>query len=684
MAQTDAPALHEWTAENGGSVTFDGVFYSYRSADGLRAFKMWTPPQEAPIRALLLMGNPGSGLGGDTRNSVLRQDWLQLGAREGLAVAGVTGFPGGETYAQHGRHIIEGLEAMAAHGRHPELAQVPLIVTGSSNAGFFAYSMLCLVPERTVAITPNVGGYFDLKAPKAAHAVPAWMHIGTLDPLVTDGVRRSEELFRLNDTGGNLLWAWDAEMKGHATEGSDHVDIAYWKAILDLRLPLSDDGSPPESMLAVDYADGWLADFETWDHEITRVFPATEAIDDREHGRYGWLPNEGIARLYQANASRARPLRLELVDDALGQSTEGTTGVFLAAGKSAIVEPGQEVTLRVTRVPLAFGLDRADIYDRGEKLGSVDVGQQGGTFTFVADGSKRLYALYAHTQQKGIFGKTVERISPPLLVLVRSSDTSERLQAQLEAYSLNGVSRARARVPETSASAPPETLPEDAPGAVRLDETVAAQFAPDGQLSAFWGSVQARSGGSGSAEIDAALRTKVAWSSSGLHFLFEDAGTAPGIDFHLASIDPQHFLSDAANPAHYTMPGLRQLLRSALQVQPEADGSSVAVNFWDPWDFRRELFTPETRFGGTGLWSDLVASSDGRTHLEFHLPWHLVGHPGFASAPAAGTRLTFMLSRAEADGKQRHQWPNGFDPWTAKPPETADGETSYGQLILLP
>lgn len=53
-----------WRTDAAEQLAFDGVFYSYRSPDGLRAFKLWTPPGKGPVRALLLFGNPGGGFGG--------------------------------------------------------------------------------------------------------------------------------------------------------------------------------------------------------------------------------------------------------------------------------------------------------------------------------------------------------------------------------------------------------------------------------------------------------------------------------------------------------------------------------------------------------------------------------------------------------------------------------------------
>lgn len=156
-----------WRSEAGDHLAFDGTWYSFYAGDGPQAFKLWTPPGPGPIRGLILFGNPGGDLSGDTRGKAYDRGLLEFAARHHCAVAGVTAFPGRRTLEELGPKILRGLTAMARHGRHPELETLPFLVTGSSNAGRFAYAMMCLAPERTIAITPNVGGYHEAPPPAA-------------------------------------------------------------------------------------------------------------------------------------------------------------------------------------------------------------------------------------------------------------------------------------------------------------------------------------------------------------------------------------------------------------------------------------------------------------------------------------------------------------------------------------
>lgn len=164
-----------------------------------------------------------------------------------------------------------------------------------------------------------------------------------------------------------------------------------------------------------------------------------------EPGRYGWLPNEGLARLYQANATRSRPLQLALAD-AGSQPAAGTSGVYLSAGLGTRVDPGQVVRLKVTAKPLLRGITKVAILDRGRKVAEADL-SKGGECTLKIDGTKTLYALYAHAVQQSFTGEAVERISPPLQLLVRDPKTSARIAAQLAPLEFAASARARAVAP---------------------------------------------------------------------------------------------------------------------------------------------------------------------------------------------------------------------------------------------
>ena len=193
-----------WEGRPGHWFGFDGAFYSFANQDG-QGIKLWIPPGENPVRGVILHGNPGGGFGGDTRDKTRQRDLQEFAARHHFGVAGVTGFPGRQIYEELGRIVLETFAEWGRHGRHPELETVPFIATGGSNAGMFAFGMMCVAPERTIAITPNCGPVYIGAVTDAVLQVPAWMHIGTVDPLIPRGVEATEELFaKYAPTGGGM------------------------------------------------------------------------------------------------------------------------------------------------------------------------------------------------------------------------------------------------------------------------------------------------------------------------------------------------------------------------------------------------------------------------------------------------------------------------------------------------
>lgn len=696
-----------WKNTHGDELAYDGVFYSYRSANALHAFKVWTPPQEGPIRGLLLFGNPGGGYGGDTRDKTTQQDLLHFATRKGIAVAGVNGFSGRRTYDELGQYILRGLQSMGEYGKHPELATIPFLVSGGSNAGSFSYSMMCLAPERTIAITPNVGGYFSLNAPKAAADVPVWIHIGTIDSLSSSGVENTEQLFEINAADRPLFWAWDAEIKGHENGGADHVDIPYWDEIIDLRLPDTNERGSAPLLKKLDYDAGWCVDFETWDHRITRAFPATEHPKKDFH-RYGWLPSEGLARLYQANATRSRPIKLALADPTLSAKAEGTSGVYLSAGLTAMVDAGEVFTIKVTKDRLAFAIKSVGIYDKGTLLGKVNLETGSGEITIKAEQGKAYYALYAYEQVPSRFNPNArpdERISAPLLVMVRDPEMTKRIESQLTTTTL-------ANKAKNNAIEPPKAVAKGAISgsdviiASRLKESGAVRA--DGRISPQWATLksvvfdeQKTAENTIGDPIKAQVGIKAAWDDTGLYLYYElrnnkEKPLKELLDFHLASIDPdQLYVDGSPNLSHFTKPGDTQLLRSALQFQFDVNGEQagrqISLNYWDPWDCRQEIWSAATDFSATGAWYEVVTTGENEHAVEFYLPWAYVGNPGFTKTPPTGTTLAYLLGyalqaelteEAEVPATQKMLWPRGQDPWRVP----ADEETpnSFGKIVLMP
>lgn len=515
QAGTAEAGLAEWQDEAGNWFAFDGVFYNFLSADSLQGIKLWVPPGDGPIRGVILHGNPGGGYTGDTRSKTRQRNLLEFAVRHRFGVAGVTGFPGNRVFGELAAVICRALAGWGGRGVHPELARVPLIATGGSNAGMFSFGMLCYAPERMIAITPNCGPIYVGAVTDAARAVPAWMHVGALDPLISFGLENTEALFAEHGPAG-AMWAWDAEMKGHENGSADHVDLAYWDAIIPLRLPPEQPPrGEPVPLRPVVERDGWWVDHRSWDHVVARICPGSAMAWARsEPGRYGWLPDEGTARLYQAAATRSRPITISLVDGPA--AGEGTRGVFLSGGENRVVSPGDTVRIKIAVVPLGRGIERIEIFDRTELLGTV--AYPGTTeFAFTADGTKRLYALHARSrdgfapERSDVLRPAVRhyyaapgtpavaggpataaavpavatgapRVSNPLQIVVRDPRLSAAIEDRLRAVSL----ASRCRQPSAAHAAVADLRGDGGrPGAARRGEgTEPGELAGAGELAA--------------------------------------------------------------------------------------------------------------------------------------------------------------------------------------------------------
>ena len=332
-------------SSDGGEICFDGVFYNYRDANAQKGMKMWVPPGASRIRGVVLHGNPGGG-GGDTR-PIARDERLQeFAARHDLAVMGVTWFPGRAIYDQTGPVMLDVMRDWAKLGRHPEIAHLPIIARGSSNAGITAYSLACLAPERMICFTPNVGPrYNPASPPDGALAVPALLHIGPEDPLLEGGVEITQKLF--DDIGPRgALWNWDAEQgKGHQIGHIDDVDLAFYVACLKLRLPEKPGpADQPVTLRPLRREDGWLIDTSSWQSGMTRIAPYGQFEGKKESPHTGWAPTQGIAYLCGALASYDNPLSIRLKD--LGSvDNPNAQGVLLRSVGGNVVDPGRRMVL---------------------------------------------------------------------------------------------------------------------------------------------------------------------------------------------------------------------------------------------------------------------------------------------------------------------------------------------------
>lgn len=693
----------KWHDQRGNHYSFEHNFYHFVNDAG-QGISLWLPPTDRPIRGAIIFGNPGGGFGGDTRNKTRQRDVLEFAARHQFGVAGVTGFPGSKTYNELAAIFIDTFTAWSAYGKHPELAQLPFIFSGGSNAGIFSFAMMAYVPERTIAITPNVGPIYTGNITQAVKKVPAWMHVGVLDPLLPNGIADTEALFA--EHGEYSLWAWDAEHKGHENGSSDYCDIAYWDTLIPLRLP---EGTQSNSLRSLDMREGWWVDHSSWDHSITAIAPYTTQKSYRSQpGRYGWVPTEGLAKLYQSVATRQRPLTLQRIDKQ--NSTEGDTeGVFLSSTEVQVVRPGEVISLQISVPELVRGVKRIDIYDQTERLGSIEVDVKGpieSIFRFQVDGQKRVYALHARAIGTGL-GATegVVRLSKPLQFVVSDPVLSTQISKQLLATRFDQRLTTQTRVDADHSRLKSRLTKDRSLVAAALTTQQERQLQAPDKPAQLWRQIQNTipsavihepvSQGIELRQTQASgMSANAGYGEKGLYLYFEvtDAmfsaydnnHSGGGIDLHLASLSLPYLNKQTASARIYSYPRAYSLLNNAVQIQFNAhdkDGPDLAVsiNHWDHWSWQRYQTTKGQIGKATGLQLAAYQLNHDRRAFELFLPWRLVGNPGITGKPPPGSALVTVISYTSRAKGQKWSWPLGTHPWAI--PAKGD-ENIYGQIYL--
>jgi hypothetical protein len=674
------------------------VFYSYVNTDG-QGIKIWTPPGKDPIRGVILFGNPGGGMGGDTRKKSRQQDIVEFAARYHFGAGGVTYFPGSRTYESLGVKIIDAFREWGRLGVHPELESVPFIFSGSSNAGIFSFAMMMLVPDRTICITPNVGPYYKGKIDNAVRKVPAWLHIGTTDPLFAGGFKDTETLFAEHAPLG-ALWTWEAEIKGHQTVSSDHIDAAFWDTCLKMRLPdtVNPNRTAPVKLKDIDQSLGWYTDFRTWDYPIAEVFPAKAGKPfPEDKSRYGWVPSEAIARLYQSAASRVRQMNISFAEN---RKTAGgvSTGIYLSSSGSYLADPGDSVTIKTSLAPLQKPFDVIEFFDRAEKIGEIDANKTL-DFTFIVK-DRPVYAIYARAKHKGFLGENYERISNPLQIVVRQNKLSTEIVTQLSEVDWYNSHKKKAEDPAKLDRLKGDKKPGDSGviHAVPLNKTQAAIIQTNS--GSVWQSINQRASPvliDQTCEVagragDTTVKARAAYSSLGLYLIFEVKDVLPSeskdsrsgqIDFHIASIGLPGIISSKGSLDVFAAPALNSLLRNALQISFDVspDGlKDISVNYWDPWDIVTTKISAD-QFKDSGLKLDIFKTGSDVLIAELFLPWAIAGNPGLKTAPPAGTSLAVEIGYNSANKSNKYRWPYGKDPWSISPIKNPEAHV-FGEIIL--
>lgn len=310
-------------------------------------FSIYTPPAiDVPrVRGVIFL-NPGSG--GDWRFRANDTVWQEAARSLGFAVIGTTQDTGyiSTTEAAARTSLNAILTAAANVTGRAELVNAPIVSTGFSLGAFVSTEWVRHVPERTLAIVAQRGGWpltggAHLAESRKVHSL---MIPGSIDDNgLTNAAYMANWFETFRDTAipdGRAAYAMDW-LTGHDSFANQGWSMAWtWIAeSIALRYPAGQTPSlvpgNPLVLNDVPVTSGWLGQRvygQSVDGSDYSAFPAvapSASYTASAPGLASWLPNETVARAYRAFSSydgltgRAIPMQgpLTIVGDAAPGST---------------------------------------------------------------------------------------------------------------------------------------------------------------------------------------------------------------------------------------------------------------------------------------------------------------------------------------------------------------------------
>ena len=257
------------------------------------------PDTVDPVRGILIYGN---GASGDSTGSATDFELVAFAESIGFTVLG-TGLWYNFSQPDNSELLFfeDMLRELADMSGHPELVNAPWLPMGHSNGGQMSYGFNAKRPEKVIAFITSKGAYYNIIEPRTESLLtPGMLIAGERDTqLRRDNMRT---LFEINRPRG-ALWAWiEEESSGHEELNSRQLILTFLAECVRLRYPA--DQSPldgPVTLKNLHEFDGWLVDQSTWQDGLTQIYAYDDAPGDKR--AYGWVPNEKIARYYQAFSS---------------------------------------------------------------------------------------------------------------------------------------------------------------------------------------------------------------------------------------------------------------------------------------------------------------------------------------------------------------------------------------------
>ncbi len=712
--------------DNGDKISFDGEYYDFRDSAGIQMIKMWIPTGVKTIRGVFISGHGGGG--GDSRDFARDENIRAFAMRLGFAVAGLHNFPGRRAYEQGAPLFFRVLKEFSLIGGHPEIANLPFVMYGSSNGGSTTYGFVNYAPERAICFLTNVsaGGQPEIPV-DAALGVPGIFIVGKFDALMRQrGIDRAREIVT-EARKRHARWAWAMELKGHQDGTSFDVYMKLVEQAVRTRYP--GNGNPaagPVRLKDIPEESGWLADPESWDSGLTYIDSFNKYKGNKEAA--GWLLNRDIAYVYRSMATHHNPVSLNVKEFDRTFNPHTDPGTMFSLG-GPVTDPGEKITLMCNTEAFP-DWEKIEFFDGSEKLGEVQKGNKP-EITVITGPDQEVCCLTAlATASDGS-----RRTCAPMHFFIRDPQLKWRTDLpgpRFAGRKTNAGSKNVGR--EVNFTAP--DVNDSVLVAYGLTAEQEAQFSSqEHQISAFWDLIgedldriemTARNNGTGNADFnpvltnDCALTVKAAYGADGIYLLFlitddddvawpnELTGTE-NEQFYL-DFDAMDVLMDSRSIKDISSPENRgmmldrafgltfttrqyQVACGTLKERPSGFRRSMP----EPWDFNPTFLT----FGQarTAYGTSIKTLSRGyfEKAQEWFVPWSEYGG-GLPSEPDAGTRLCFAPGYNDRDegehlppgrtssggsvkASDAMRWIGKSDPWGSSKPPFSWGEIELGPML---
>ncbi len=266
--------------------------YDYLAIPGLTEsfnpseMRLYIPDEPELIRGIYFYVDP---YGSDSRYITANETFRTLAAGKQFALMGAH-LSNVDMESGIGNGILRALTSFSQLSGRTELAFANIFFEGYSWGGQFSYHFTKWAPERVVGFVTQKGGYHDTSPAGLAINVPGYMFIGELDlPYRLDNLTSIFEAHR------PLGAVWVLALQpgaGHERITDRKLLDAYFRKVVDLRVPLSFPPDQPIHLLPIEERLGWLGNRAT--HAI-----GTFDCYDADIDLASWLAGRSIGVKWQ-------------------------------------------------------------------------------------------------------------------------------------------------------------------------------------------------------------------------------------------------------------------------------------------------------------------------------------------------------------------------------------------------